>query len=188
MADSTAVLTTGHLSNYATNGFFGLDDSPVEQVDGNAIEAIVHDTQEIVDGSTIKIRLMQAIAIDGAAIQKDQFVYGRCSIKGERLTIEINSVRTGDALFPVTLMAYDLDGLEGIYIPGAIARDAAKQASDNALQNIQVMSLDPSIGAQAAAAGLEATKGLFSKKAKQVKVKVKAGYHILLKNANASTI
>lgn len=174
--------------NTSQNGFFGLDDETLSQVpEGNTIEAIIHDTQELVAGATVKLRLLNDIEINGRQIPKDQFVYGVCSINGERLTIEISSIRTGNALLPVSLEVYDLDGLPGIYIPGAITRDAAKQASDDAMQNIQLMSLDPSIGAQAAAAGVEAAKGLFSKKAKLIKVTVKAGYQVFLKDTKPTS-
>lgn len=163
------------------NGFFGLEDETFGQDEtGNSIEAIIHDTQELVSGATVKMRLLNDIQIKGMLIPKDHFMYGECSINGERLTVEITSIRRGNTLLPVALEVYDLDGLPGIYIPGAITRDAAKQASDDALQNIQLMSLDPSIGAQAAGAGIEAAKGLFSKKAKLTKVTVKAGYQIFL--------
>jgi conjugative transposon TraM protein len=148
---------------------------------------VIHDTQELVDGATVKMRLVDAVTIQGRNISAGQFLFGTCAINGERLTIEINSVRDGNALLPVALSVFDLDGLEGIYIPGAITRDAAKQASGNALQNVQLMSLDPSIGAQAAAAGVEAAKGLLGKKAKLIKVTVKAGYQILLKDNNTAT-
>lgn len=169
--------------NTSQNGFFGLDDESLGQVqEGNTIEAIIHDTQELVAGSTVKLRLLNDIEIKGRQVPKDQFLYGVCSINGERLTIEISSIRTGNALLPVSLEVYDLDGLLGIYIPGAIIRDAAKQTSDDAMQNIQLMSLDPTIGAQAAAAGIEAAKGLFSKKAKLIKVTVKAGYQVFIKD------
>jgi conjugative transposon TraM protein len=169
------------------NAFYGLDDEiTAENQFGNSIEAVIHDTQELVAGSTVKMRLLNEVEINGKRIQKDQFIYGVCAINGERLTIEIGSIRTGNFLLPVSMSAYDLDGLEGIYIPGAITRDAAKQASDDAMQNIQMMSLDPSLAAQAATAGIEATKGLLSKKAKLVKVTVKAGYKILLKDTNSS--
>jgi hypothetical protein len=43
-------------------------------------------------------------------------------------------------------------------------------------------SLDNSLELQAASAGIEAAKGLLSKKAKLAKVTLKAGYHILLKD------
>lgn len=170
------------------NGFFGLDDEVVEEAQsGNTIGAVVHDTQELVAGATVKMRLVDDININGRLVAKDQFIYGNCSINGERLNIEISSIRTGNSLLPVSLEVYDLDGLPGIYIPGAITRDAAKQASDDALQNIQLMSLDPSIGAQAASAGIEAAKGLFSKKAKLIKVTVKAGYQVFLKDTKPTS-
>jgi len=43
---------------------------------------------------------------------------------------------------------------------------------------------DPSIKAQAAATGLNTAKALISKKARQIKVMVKAGYKVLLKDQN----
>ena len=98
--------------------------------------------------------------------------------------MNINSVRYQHSLYPVKLEVYDIDGLPGIYIPGAINRDVAKQSTDNALQSVALNSLDPSIGAQAASAGIEAAKTLLSKKVKMIKVEVKAGYKILLKDNN----
>lgn len=186
--DSTALVESFSVTPIPTNGFFGLDEEAAqEDIKDNSIQAVIHDTQELVAGSTVKMRLLTDIHVNGRAIPKDQLIYGICAINGERLTIEIKSIRTGQSLLPIALTVYDLDGLEGVYIPGAIARDAAKQASDNALQNIQLMSLNPSIGAQAAAAGVEAAKGLFSKKAKLIKVTVKAGYHILLKDTSPNS-
>lgn len=186
--DSASMFETLSTPNLVQNGFFGLDDETQQANEvGNAIEAVIHDMQELVAGSTVKMRLLNDIRIRGRLIPKDQFIYGVCAINGERLTVEVSSIRTGNSLLPVSLEVYDLDGLPGIYIPGAITRDAAKQASDNALQNIQLMSLDPSIGAQAAAAGVEAAKGLFSKKAKLIKVTVKAGYQVFLVDTNSTS-
>jgi hypothetical protein len=50
------------------------------------------------------------------------------------------------------------------------------------MQTIGLTSLDPSWGAQAASAGIEAAKTLFSKKVKLIKVTVKAGYQVLLRD------
>jgi conjugative transposon TraM protein len=127
---------------------------------------------------------MNDVYINGRLIPRGQFIYGTCAINGERLTIKINSVRDGNSLFPISLSTYDMDGLEGIYIPGAITRDAAKQSSDQAMQSMQILSMDQSLSAQAANAGIAAAKGLFSKKVKLIKVVVKAGYKILLKDGN----
>jgi len=167
------------------NGFYGLEEESNAQAEANAIPAVIHDTQELVAGATVKLRLTSDIFINGQLISKDQFIYGTAAINEERLTIAINSIRVDNSLFPVALSAYDLDGMEGLYIPGAIARDAAKQSSNQAIQSMQFMTMDQSLSAQAAAAGVEAAKGLFSKKVKLIKVTVKAGYQVLLKDKNA---
>jgi conjugative transposon TraM protein len=169
----------------AQNSFYGLDDEAnADSETGNSMDAVVHGTQSVVAGSTIKMRLLSDVTIKGQTIRKGQFIYGVCSISGERLIISINSLRNENMLLPVSLKVFDLDGLEGIYTPGAITRDAAKQATNNSIQEVQLSSLDNSIGMQAATAGVSAAKGLFSKKVKLIKVTVKAGYHILLKDAN----
>ena len=171
------------------NSFYGLSGedglmTSLENSAGNSIEAIVHDTQELVIGSTVKMRLVKDVYINGILIPKDQFVYGTAAINGERLNVTVTSIRHDDSLFPVSLAAYDLDGIEGIYVPGAITRDVAKQSSDQAIQSMQFMTMDQSVGAQAASAGMNAAKGLFSKKVKLIKVTVKAGYQVLLKDNN----
>lgn len=184
-ADSTsdAIYTPQLISN----GFYGLDDDiQSEDENSNAIQAVIHDTQTLVAGSTVKLRLLTDVYINGQLVEKDQFVFGTCAIGGERLTISINSIRDEHSLLPVSLAVFDLDGMEGIYIPGAITRDAAKQASSQSIQDVQLYSMDNSLGVQAATAGIEAAKGLFSRKAKLIKVTVKAGYQVLLKDKNQS--
>lgn len=180
--DSSALLSRVLTVKAQQNSFYGLDDQILEEEPrtGNAIEAVIHDTQELVAGSTVKMRLMNDVYINGRLISKDQLVYGTATINGERLTIAINSIRDENSLFPVSLTIYDLDGIEGIYIPGAITRDVAKQSSDQAMQSMQFLTMDQSLKAQAASAGLQAAKGLFSKNIKLIKVTVKAGYKILL--------
>nr|WP_294921733.1 conjugative transposon protein TraM [uncultured Flavobacterium sp.] len=169
-------------SEYKQNGFYALDESEDNDLEQNAVEAMIHDTQTIVNGSTVKFRLMNAIFINGIKIPKDNFLFGTASLKGERLTININSIRYNNSLFPVDLSVYDMDGLVGIYIPGAINRDVAKASADRSMQTLGVATLDDSWGAQAAGAGIEAAKSLLSKKVKLVKVVVKAGYKVLLRD------
>lgn len=175
--------------NQLANGFFGLDNRQlsIDPASGSpiiteGIQAVVHDTQQLVAGSTVKLRLAEQTTIAGLTLPKDQFIHGTCQVNGERLIIKINSIRVDHILLPVAMSAYDLDGLEGIHIPGAITRDAAKQGSADALQSMQMMNVNPTIGAQAASAGIEAAKGLLTKKARLVKVTVKAGYQVLLKD------
>lgn len=164
-----------------SNTFYTIDnnDNGKEQ---NSIKAVIHETQNLVDGAIVKMRLLEDIQVHGTMIAKGGFVFGKASLQGERLLIEINSIRQANSIFTVHLKAYDEDGLEGIYIPGVISRDVARQSAENALQSIELTSPDPSLKAQAASVGMNATKNLFSKKTKMVRITIKAGYKILLKS------
>jgi conjugative transposon TraM protein len=164
--------------------FFGLTDESSFSDNDNAIEAVVHENQILVNGAVVKLRLLNDLYINGSLIPKGNFVFGIASLNGERLEVEINSIRYNQSLYPVKLSVYDIDGLHGIYIPGAITRDVAKQSVDNSLQLMELSTMDPSFKAQAATAGIGAAKSLLSKKVKQVKVMVKAGYKVLLKDKN----
>ncbi|QES88928.1 conjugative transposon protein TraM [Rhizosphaericola mali] len=162
-------------------GFYGLTEiSDSSYANNAAVEAQVHETQTLISGAAIKLRLTSDILIAGQTITKGSFVFGTCNVGGERLNITINSIRKDDRLFPVSLVVYDMDGLEGIRIPGAITREVTKEGIDQGIQSMNLMSLDPSVGAQAASAAVQTAKGLLGKKAKLVKATVRAGYPVLL--------
>ena len=180
--NAITLLDTDQSRDGSTNGFYSLTGATAVADSQNAIQAVVHETQTLVDGSTVKLRLVNDVFINGIHIPKGNFLYGIASLKGERLNVEINSIRYNNSLFPVEQSVYDMDGLDGIYIPGAITRDVAKQSADRSMQTLGLTTLDPSWQAQAAGAGIEAAKTLFSRKVKLVKVQVKAGYKVLLRN------
>jgi conjugative transposon TraM protein len=179
-----SLLDTNKRKVNQSDGFYGLENTlPEDDVD-NAIEAIIPENTILVNNAVIKLRLAADIYINGILIPKNNMVSGLVSLENERLQVEINSIRYNNSLFPVKLEVYDLDGLAGIYIPGAISRDVAKQSADNSLQLMELTTLDPSLKAQAAAAGINTVKSMLSKKVKQVKVMVKAGYRVLLRDKN----
>lgn len=145
-----------------------------------AIQAAIHEQQSLVSGATVKIRLLQPVYVDGRLIPEGTFLFGNCQLTGERLGIEVASIRSGTSLFPVKLTVYDLDGNAGIRIPGSINRDASKESADQAIQTAAIGTLDPSIGAQAASAGIETARKMLSRKIKLVRVTLNADYPILL--------
>ena len=166
------------------NRFYDEGNSQNLSDESNAIAAVVHETKTVTTGSTVKLRLATDIFVNGHLIPKGNFVFGTASLESERLLINISGIRYGNNLLPVSLAVYDIDGLPGIHVPGSISRDVAKQSADQSLQSIELMSLDPSLKAQAATAGIQAAKGLLSKKIKLMKATVKAGYQVLLKDGN----
>jgi len=166
----------------AVSGFFGLtEDLPVPPSD-NAFAAVIADAQTLVSGAVIKMRLTQEMMINGQTIPSDQLVYGLAQLNGERLLVDITQIRLGQLILPVKLSVFDQDGLPGLYIPGAITRDVAKQSAGQSMSQWGLTTFDPSIGAQAAGAGIQAAKTLLQKKVQQVRVTVPVGYAVFLKN------
>ncbi|MCC9137513.1 conjugative transposon protein TraM [Pontibacter silvestris] len=184
---TTVVLSSALVpQGQSQNTFFNLnlnEAPPTPEQQGSTIEAAVYETQALTTGATVKLRLLQDTYLAGRLLPEGSLVYGTCQVRGERLAIEVTSVRSGNALLPVLLSAYDLDGIEGLYVPGSPAREAARQGAGRAIsQSLQLPSLSPSLGAQAASAGIDAARGLLSKEARQVKVTVKAGHRLLLRD------
>lgn len=164
-------------------GFYSNDDA-VDSMGGNTIRAVVPETQTLVSGATVKLQLLQDVYVKGIRVIANSFVYGIASLTGERLSVRVSSLRAGNRIVPVSLTAFDMDGLVGVHIPGSINRDAAKQSADEGINSIGLATLDPSIGAQAASAGIQAAKSLMSKKARLVRVTIPAGYQIFLQPTN----
>ena len=112
------------------------------------------------------------------------FVFGNSSIDNERLQVAVSSIQFQHHLYPVALTVFDMDGLAGINIPGSAGREVIKQSTDQGIQSIGGLSFDPSLKAQAAAAGVNAAKSLLGKSVKRLRVTIKAGYMLLLKDLN----
>ncbi|HEV7378942.1 MAG TPA: conjugative transposon protein TraM, partial [Dyadobacter sp.] len=178
--DDSLMITRGAIES-SLKGFFSIDDDLIAK-DDNALRAVIDQDQTLLSGSTVKIRLTTDAYISGRLIPKDSFVYGTASVNSERVLISIKTIRLENSIFQVSLSAYDLDGILGIYVPGAIEREVTKQSAAQQIQSLSIASLDPSVGAQAASAGIQAAKTLFSRKVKLQQVHLRAGYQILLKS------
>jgi conjugative transposon TraM protein len=180
--DSVTNINNKREDKVLSNGFYSTEDNINNSAFQNTIAAQVHTTQTLVSGGIVKLRLLSDIYINGHLISKNQFVYGVASLSGERLLIDVKTIRSANNIYPVQLKVYDMDGMEGIYVPGAITTDAVKQSADQTIQTLGINSISNSLSVQAASAGIEALKNMVSKKVKLIKVTVKAGYKVLLMN------
>jgi hypothetical protein len=171
-----------------TEGFYSIDEVDKEDPTvQNTMTAVIPEDQTLVAGATITLRLTQDAVINGITIPHGNPVYGLVAINGDRMGVTVSSIRYRQGIYPVSLQVYDMDGLPGIHIPGAITRDVAKESVDQGISSMGLTALDPSLAGQAATAGIEAAKTLMSRKIKLVRVSVKAGYQVLLKNTKSVT-
>ncbi|QIL78251.1 MULTISPECIES: conjugative transposon protein TraM [Hymenobacter] len=146
----------------------------------NTVPAVVHSDQVVVQGQTVKLRLLADVQLEGRVIPQNTVVYGVCNLSGQRLTIKVASIQAENSIVPVSLSAYDLDGGEGLSIPGSVERDAAQQGLAAGASSADLLTLSPSLGAQAAGIAIQTGKALTSRKLKQVKITLKANYKLLL--------
>ena len=169
-------------SQASGSGFYGLVDSKVAVLqENNAILAEVHGEQTLVSGSTLKLSLCEDVELGGQLVEANHFLNGVVSLQGDRLHVKINTVRLGQSILPVELELYDLDGIAGVFIPGSSIKDVGKGSIDQGIQSVNMSSLDESLSAKAVDAGIGAAKRLLSLQVKTVKVTLKDGYRVLLK-------
>lgn len=148
-----------------------------------AIPAVIDGKQKITQGTVVRLRLLDTITINEQLVPKGQLIYGSGELYNQRLTMHIKIIRMGTMILPVDLTVFDMtDGLEGICVPEAVTTDAVKDGAASGVQGMEFMSLDPSMGAQLAGAGVNAAKGLFTKKVKRIKATLKDGHPLLLRD------
>ena len=183
--DNTSLLgSNNHNPDHeqASNGFFSLEENESSIKAGNAIRAVIHETQTVGEGTVVKLRLLSDITVNGTRIPKGTFVFGSANLTSGRLAITVKGIFYKNTFFPVHLSVLDRDGLGGIFLPETNNQDIARQSAERAMQGIGITSLDPSLRAKAATAGIEAARTLMNKKPKQVQIVIKAGYQVLLRD------
>ncbi|XHR95560.1 conjugative transposon protein TraM [Mucilaginibacter sp. UC70_90] len=146
-----------------------------------AIPAIIDGNQKVAPGGVVKLLLQDTIKLNGVIIPKGQTVFGSCAITNQRLLLDIKNIRLGTAIIPVNLTVFSLDGMAGIAVPEAELSEAAGSGANGALESMQFLSADYSLGTQAAAAGILAAKGLLGKKVRKIRIKLKGGQQVLLR-------
>jgi conjugative transposon TraM protein len=164
-------------------GFFGLDDEREESV-SEGITAVVEKRQQLVSGATVQLRLTRPINISGQTIPQNTFIYGIASLSGERLKIKISTISYNEKILPVNLGVYDLDGIEGVFIPGTISRNVTKQALGSQVQGADFDVGGYSLGAQAANAGMQIGRTLLGRKTRLTQVTLQEGYKVILRDGS----
>lgn len=154
---------------------------PVPDSAFKAIPALIDGNQKVAPGGVVKLVLADTVRVAGMLLQKGQLLWGACSVTNQRLLLDIKNIRLGSSIIPVNLTVFSLDGMAGIAAPEAELGAAAGQGADGALQGMQFLSGDYSLGSQAAVAGISAAKGLLGKKAKRIRVKLHGGQQVLLR-------
>lgn len=145
-----------------------------------AIPAVIDGNQKAVQGSVVKFKLMDTMFIAGYMIPKGYNVYALGSFSNQRLNLEVRNIRVGNSIIPVRLTVFDRkDAMVGINAPEALLSDAVRGGGVDAMGSFGMMGMD--LTSQLAGAGIDAARGLLSKKLKRIRQPLKNGYPVLLR-------
>lgn len=152
----------------------------------NTISACVATDQSVTDGQSVRLRTLEPMWIGNSLLPKNTNIVGVARIQGERLEIKIESIEALGCIMEVDLSVYDSDGQEGINIPNSMESDALHEIGANMGSTMgSSINLTTNAGAQLVS---DVGKGLINgvsqylnKKLRTVKVHLKSGYKIMLK-------
>lgn len=152
----------------------------------NTISACVATDQSVIDGQSVRLRTLEPMWIGNSLLPKNTSIVGVARLQGERLEIKIENVEALGCIMEVDLSVYDSDGQEGINIPNSMESDALHEIGANMGSTMgSSINLTTNAGAQLAS---DVGKGLINglsqylnKKLRTVKVHLKSGYKIMLK-------
>jgi hypothetical protein len=66
----------------------------------SAIAAVIAGNQKVVQGASVKLKLMDSVLLGGVMVPKGHFLYGLCRITNQRLLLDIKNVRLGKPDYP----------------------------------------------------------------------------------------
>ena len=151
----------------------------------NTVAACIHQDQTLTDGQAVKLRLLEPMQAGSIVVPKNTLVAGTAKVQGERLDILVSSIEYAGNIIPVELAVFDTDGQKGLSVPSSMEQEAFNEAMANIGSGLGTsISFAQSAGQQVAMdvtrGLLQGTSGYLAKKFRTVKVKLKAGYKVML--------
>lgn len=159
------------------------------EADPKLIKAIIDEDIKAVDGSRVRLRLLDDVEIGETTMRRGSYLYATMSgFSSQRVKGAIQSIMVGDEIIKVSLSLYDTDGMEGLYVPQSQFRETTKDVASGAMSgnmNMGTGNYNNSFaqwGMQAVTNAYQKTSNAISKAIKKNKVKLKYGTFVYLVN------
>lgn len=159
------------------------------------IKAIIDENIKAVDGSRVRLRLLDDIEINDVVVPKGTYLYATMSGFGsQRVKGNVQSIMVDDDIIKVSLALYDTDGLEGLYVPSSQFRETTKDVGSGALSNTSSLTNSTTTsgnslatwGAQTITNAVQKTSNAISKAIKKNNAKLKYGTFVYLINSRSN--
>lgn len=135
-----------------------------EGLDEPLIKAMIDQTTKAREGTRIRFKLLDNISIKGMKISKGSYLYGTVTGFGQqRVKAAITSILMGNKFIKVNLSVYDIDGMEGFYVPESAFREMLKDATASTIQqNVSFDTGSSSSGFNGEALALQALQNVYN--------------------------
>ena len=151
----------------------------------NTLSVVVDRTTTIRQGDFLRLRLAESARIEGMTLPPNTVLIAQSTIDGNRMKLHVTSVEHAGRILAVKLSAFDLDGQEGLAIPGSEEVSALKEVGAGVGGTIGTSftfasSAKDQLIAEAARGVMQGASQLLQKKLRTIKVTVKSGHRLFL--------
>ena len=151
----------------------------------NTLKVVVDRTTTLKEGDNVVLRLLESAKVQGLRIPRQSRLIAVAKIEGNRMRLLIKSIEMDGHIIAVKLSAYDMDGQEGVYIPGSEDINALKEVGANIGGSMGTSftfasSAKDQIISEAARGVMQGASQLLQKKLRTVKITLKGGYRLFL--------
>lgn len=124
------------LKSQSTNAEkFNTVSNDVDNIDAPLIKAMIDKTTKAHEGTRLRFKLLDDVTIRDVKLPKGTYLYGTVNGFGQqRVRASITSILYGGRFINVNLSVFDIDGMEGFYVPESAFRDFMKDAGASTVQ------------------------------------------------------
>ena len=168
--DTVAVVTKAETGN--ADSFNTVTDE--EKLDDPLIKAMIDKTTKAHEGTRLRFKLLDDVIVKGTKLKKGTYLYGTVTGFGQqRVMADITSILIKDKFLKIHLSVYDLDGMQGFYVPESAFRDMMKNAGSAAMQSNISFDSGGGSGISAEALALQALQNVYQSTSSAVSQAIK---------------
>ena len=147
------------------------------------IKAVIDENTKGYLGSRIRFRLLEDINVGKHKINKGTMLYGQISgFSLQRVNLNVISILKDGNILPVNLSVFDMDGMQGLYVPASDFREMLREMGSNSVQGTQMDKGGESFFTSLFSSLFSSTSKTISNMIRQNKAKLKYNSYIYLIN------
>lgn len=147
------------------------------------VRAVIDENMTSYLGSRIRIRLLEDVLIGKHKIKKGTMLYGQISgFSLQRVNLNIVSILNNGEILPINLSVYDVDGMQGLYVPASAFREMMRELGQNSIQGTQMDNTGEGFFTSLLSRAFQSTSRTIANLIRKNKAKIKYNTHIYLIN------